>query len=68
METISRILDYCDIPIPDRTEIAECLWRNSQEGSGIEQAFINDSARRLPDELRIAARKLLAVYGYSSRE
>ena len=66
VETIRRILDYCDIPLPDVSVIEECLSRDSQAGSGFDQALINDPARRLPGEVRHEARKLLAQYGYSA--
>lgn len=68
METISRILDYCAIPIADISVIEHCLSRDSQKGSAFDQTLINDPARRLPDELRSKARNLLAHYGYSTEE
>jgi hypothetical protein len=64
METISRILDYCEIPIADLSVIEECLSRDSQKGSGIDQTIINTPAKQLPEELRTKARILLAQYGY----
>ena len=64
METISRILDYCEIPVADLAVIEESLSRDSQEGSGIDQTIINTPAKRLPDELLSQARMLLAQYGY----
>ena len=64
METISRILDYCEIPIADLSVIQECLSRDSQKGSGIDQTIINTPAKQLPEELRTKARILLAQYGY----
>ena len=66
METICGILDYCVIPIADPSVIEECLSHDSQEGSGIEQAAINDPVKRLPEELQVEARILLAQYGYSA--
>jgi len=68
LETISRILDYCAIPIADLSVIEDCLSHDSQKGSGIEQELINNPARRLPEEIRIKARNLLAQYGYSTGE
>jgi hypothetical protein len=64
MVTIRRILDYCGIPIADWSVIEECLSRDSQQGSGIDQALINDPAKRLPQAMRIEARNLLGQYGY----
>jgi hypothetical protein len=64
METIGRILDYCAIPIADWSVIEECLSRDSQEGSGIDQTIINNPAKQLPEEMRTKARNLLAQYGY----
>ena len=66
--TIRRILDYCGIPITDWSHIEECLSHDSQKGSGIDQTLINDPAKRLPEEMRIEARALLAQYGYSTGE
>jgi hypothetical protein len=64
LETISRILDYCEIPIADLSVIEECLSRDSQKGSGIDQTIINTPAKQLPEELRTKARMLLSQYGY----
>ena len=68
METISRILDYCAIPVADLSVIEECLSRDSQKGSGIDQNLINNPAKRLPEEMRIKAQNLLALYGYPTEE
>jgi hypothetical protein len=68
METISRILDYCAIPIADLSVIEECLSRDSQKGSGFDQTLINNPVKRMPDEMRSKARNLLAQYGYSIGE
>ena len=68
LETISRILAYCGIPIADLSVIEECLSRDSQKGSGIDQTLINDPAKRLPEEMQIEARNLLGQYGYSTGE
>ena len=68
MGTISRILDYCAIPITDLSVIERCLSRDSQEGSGFDQTLINDHAERLPEDVCTRARQLLAQYGYSTGE
>lgn len=68
LETINRILAYCGIPIADSTVIEQCLSRDSQSGSGIDQNLINDPAKRLPEEMQIEARNLLGQYGYLTRE
>ena len=50
--------------MPDWSVIDECLARDSQKGSGIDQRLINDPVRLLPEASRIEACSLLRQYGY----
>lgn len=68
IKTMTRILDYCAIPIADPSVIEECLSRDSQKGSAFDQTLINNPAKRLPEEIRAKARNLLAQYGYSTED
>ena len=66
--TLERLLDYCDVNVPDWSVIDECLARDSQQGSGLAQDLINDPARQLPAAYRLEAHSLLRRYGYANSD
>jgi len=65
LNTIIRILEYCELPMPDHAVIEECLARDSQQGSGIDQALVRHPSRELPDSMQANATELLKTYGYA---